>query len=273
MSEASQRPPARVSANTPSVARMNDYFLGGKDNFAADRDVAEQVLALAPEAKAMGEYVQAFRERAVRHLAEQGIRQFVNIGVGLPTERNVHEIAQAVGPKSQVVYVADDPVALNHSRALLATDERTGVVEGDILHPDELVADLVKRRLIDFDLPVAVLVFGGTLQYIPDDDGPQEKVARLRELLAPGSYLGLTHAVFDSRPDIRDAITDIFRKALGRPSGAPRTRDQALRFFDGLELVEPGFVYVRQWHNDEQVPDAEVRRAWVMAGVARKPEA
>ena len=96
MSEASQRPPARVSANTPSVARMNDYFLGGKDNFAADRDVAEQVLALAPEAKAKGEYVQAFRERAVRHLAEQGIRQFVNIGVGLPTERNVHEIAHEI---------------------------------------------------------------------------------------------------------------------------------------------------------------------------------
>lgn len=273
MSDASQRPSARVSASTPSVARMNDYFVGGKDNFAVDRDIAEQVLALAPEAKAMGEYVQAFRERAVRHLAEQGVRQFVNIGVGLPTERNVHEIAQAIAAESRVVYVADDPVALNHSRALLTTNERIGVVEGDILHPDELVAEPLMRRLIDFERPVAVLIFGGTLQYIPDDEGPQEKVARLRELLAPGSHLGLTHAVFDSRPDIRDAITDIFRKALGRPTGAPRTRDQALRFFDGLELVEPGFVYVRQWRNDEPVSDAETRRAWVMAGVASKPSA
>jgi O-methyltransferase involved in polyketide biosynthesis len=271
MSEASQRPSARVSASTPSVARMNDYFVGGKDNFAIDREVAEQVLALAPEAKAMGEYVQAFRDRAVRHLAAQGVRQFVNIGVGLPTERNVHEIAQAVGPESRVVYVADDPVALNHSRALLATDERTGVVEGDILHPDELVADPLMRRLVDFAEPVAVLIFGGTLQYIPDDQGPQEKMARLRELLAPGSHLGLTHAVFDSRPDIRDAISDIFRKALDRPSGAPRTREQALRFFDGLELVEPGFVYVRQWRNDEYVSHSEAQRAWVMAGVGRKP--
>lgn len=273
MSEASQRPSARVSASTPSVARMNDYFVGGKDNFAVDRDIADQVLALAPEAKAMGEYVEAFRERAVRHLAGQGVRQFVNIGVGLPTERNVHSIAQSIAPESQVIYVADDPVALNHSRALLATNERTGVVEGDILHPDELVADPVMRRLIDFEQPVAVLIFGGTLQYIPDDEKPQEKVARLRDLLAPGSHLGLTHAVFDNRPDIRDAISDIFRKALGRPTGAPRDREQALRFFDGLELVEPGFVYVRQWRNDAYISHSEIERAWVMAGVARKPHA
>ncbi|WP_336207325.1 SAM-dependent methyltransferase [Nonomuraea sp. LPB2021202275-12-8] len=269
MSDDSQQPAPRVSASVPSVARMNDYFLGGKDNFAADREAVQQVLALAPEAKAMGEHVQLFREKVVRHLVEQGVGQFVQIGSWLPTQRNVHEIAQAVEPETRVVYVADDPVALNHARALLATDERTGVVDGDILHPDELLADPVMGRLIDFDLPVAVLIFGA-LQYIPDDDAPYEKVARVCARLSPGSYLGITHAVFDSRPDIAEAIADIYRQALGRPSGGPRTRDQALRFFDGLELVEPGFVYIRQWRPRTPISDAEARQSWVCAGLARK---
>jgi hypothetical protein len=249
---------------------MNDFFLGGKDNFAADREAAAKILALAPEAKAMGEDVQGFRERSVRFLVEQGVRQFVHVGSGLPTQRNVHEIAQALVPETHVVYVADDLVALNHARALLATNERIGVVEGDVLHPDDLLADPGLRKLIDLDQPVAVLIFG-TLQYIPDQDGPFEKVSRLCSLLASGSYLGLTHAVFDTRPDIAERIADIYREALDRPEGGPRNRAEALRFFDGLELVEPGFAYVRQWRPEKPVSDYEAKKAWVVAGVARKP--
>ncbi|MEU8247805.1 SAM-dependent methyltransferase [Nonomuraea sp. NPDC048916] len=268
MSDASRRRP-RISAGTPNVARMNDYFIGGKDNFAADREAVEKVLALAPEARAMGEQVQAFRERVVRHLVEQGVRQFVHIGSWLPTARNAHEIAQSLAPDAHVVYVADDPVVLSHARAILATNEQTGVVEGDVLHPDELVDDPGLRRLIDLDRPVAVLIFG-SLQYIPDSDGPFESVARLCERLPAGSHLGLTHAVFDTRPDVAEQIADIYREALGRPDGGPRTRDQAARFFDGLELVDPGFVYARQWRPETPVSEQEAKKTWVAAGLARK---
>ncbi|WP_049572811.1 SAM-dependent methyltransferase [Nonomuraea sp. SBT364] len=268
MSDEPRRP--GVSAGTPSVARMNDFFLGGKDNFAADREAVARVLALAPEAKAMGEHVQVFREKVVRHLAQEGVTQFVHLGSWLPTQRNVHEMAQEIAPESRVVYAADDPVALNHARAILARDERVGAVEGSILRPDELVADPATRRLIDFDRPVAVLIFG-SLQYIPDGDGPFESVARLCALLPAGSYLGITHAVFDSRPDIAERIADIYRQALQRPSGGPRTRDQVARFFDGLELVEPGFVYVRRWRPESPVSEAEAAASWVVGGLARKP--
>ncbi|MEU4234666.1 SAM-dependent methyltransferase [Nonomuraea sp. NPDC026600] len=268
MSDAPQRP--GVSAGVPSVARMNDYFLGGKDNFAADREAAEKVLALIPDAKVMGEYVQEFRERVVRYLVEQGIRQFIHVGSGLPTKQNVHEVAQSLDPGAHVVYVADDPVALNHARALLATNARTGVVEGDILHPDAMLDDPALGQLIDFSRPVGVLIVG-SLQYIPDENDPFENVARLCERLAPGSFLCLTHAVFDGRPEIAEQIADVFREALNRPKGGPRNRDQALRFFDGLDLVEPGFIYVRQWHSDAPVSKQEEKRAWVLAGVAQKP--
>jgi hypothetical protein len=268
MNDTPRRP--GVSANAPSVARMNDYFLGGKDNFAADREAAARVLELIPDAKAMGEYVQEFRERVVRYLVEQGVTQFVHVSSGLPTKRNVHEVAQSLDPDANVVYVADDPVALNHARALLATNARTGVVEGDILHPDAMLDDPTLSQLIDFDRPVGVMIIGG-LQYIPDEDGPFENVARLCERLAPGSFLCLTHAVFDGRPEIAEQIADVFREALNRPKGGPRNRDQAVRFFDGLELVDPGFIYVRQWRSSTPVSDQEAKRAWVLAGVARKP--
>ncbi|GGO61072.1 SAM-dependent methyltransferase [Nonomuraea cavernae] len=270
MSDAPQRPP-HVAAGTPNVARMNDYFLGGKDNFAADREAVDKVLALAPEARLMGEEVQAWRDRAVRHLVGRGVRQFVHVGPWLPTDHHLHEIAQSLAPDSHVVYVADDPVVLSHSRAILATNEQTGVVEGGVLRPGELIDDPGLRRLIDLDRPVAVLIVG-SLQYIPDSDQPFENVARLCERLPAGSYLCLTHAVLDTRPDIAEQVADIYREALGRPDGGPRTRAQVARFFDGLELVDPGLVYVRQWRPETPVSEEEARKAWVVAGVARKPE-
>lgn len=270
MSDATQPPSPGVSASTPSVARINNYFAGGKDNFAIDRELAEKVLALAPEAKAMGEHVQEFRQRVVTHLVEAGVRQFLQIGAWLPVERNVHQIAQELAPESRAVYVADDPVALNHARALLATNERTGVAEGVILEPDAILDHPVTRRLIDLSQPVMVLLFG-MLQYIPDDFGAYESVAALCDRLAPGSYVAITHAVFDTRPDIAEAVADIYRDALKRPSGGPRTMAEAKRFFDGLELIDPGFVYVRQWRPHTPVSDAEAVKTWIAAGVGRKP--
>ncbi|MDA0632305.1 SAM-dependent methyltransferase [Nonomuraea sp. MCN248] len=269
MSDATPPVPG-VSASTPSVARINNYFAGGKDNFAIDREIAEKVLTLAPEAKDIGTHVQEFRQRVVAHLVKAGVRQFLQVGAWLPVQRNVHQIAQELAPESRAVYVADDPVALNHARALLATNERVGVAEGVILQPDKIVEHPVTRQLIDFSQPVMVLLFG-MLQYIPDDFGAYESVAALCDRLAPGSYVAITHAVFDTRPDIAEAVADIYRDALKRPTGGPRTMAEARRFFDGLELIEPGFVYVRQWRPETPVSDAEAVKHWVAAGVGRKP--
>jgi hypothetical protein len=268
MSDATQPRSPGVSASTPSVARINNYFAGGKDNFAVDREIAEKVLALAPEAKAMGEHVQEFRQRVVAHMVEAGVRQFLQIGAWLPTQRNVHQIAQEIAPESRAVYVSDDPVALNHARALLATNNRTGAAEGTILQPAKIFEHPVVRQLIDPSQPVMVLLIG-MLQYIPDDFGVYEAVAELRDLLPGGSYVTITHTVFDTRPDIAEAIADIYRAALNRPTGKPRTMADVRRFFDGMKLIEPGLVYVRQWRPETPVPDAEAVKTWIAAGVGR----
>lgn len=271
MSDATRRPPAGLDTSVPNVARMNDYFLGGKDNFAADRKAAEEVLAIAPEIRTMAKEGQAFLGRAVRHLVGQGITQFLTIGAGLPTQHNVHQVAQSLEPAARVVYVADDPVVLSHSLALLATDPRTAVVRGDVLHPDELLADPELRRLIDLERPVALLITSA-LQFIPDEDDPFKSVARLRDAVAVGSHLVIAHAVFDARPEAAGPLVDIYRKVLGRSEDASRTRQQVLRFFDGLELVDPGLVYIRQWRPDNPLAAQRPERTWTVAGVARKAD-
>src|SRR5512139_338043 len=157
MDEAS-RTPDELDTGTPNLARVSDYLLGGKDNFAADRRAAQELLAIAPEIKTMSEDYQAFHGRAVRFLAERGIRQFINLSGTLPTNRNTHEVAQSVVPDARVVYVADDPVVLVHARAILGRNPYTTVVEGDVRHPDELFADPRLRELLDLDQPIAVLV-------------------------------------------------------------------------------------------------------------------
>jgi O-methyltransferase involved in polyketide biosynthesis len=253
----------------PNIARMTDYFLGGKDNFAADRQAAEQILAIAPEILATAKAVQAFQERVVRYLVEQGITQFVNVGSGLPTQRNTHEVARSFSDDARVVYAVDDPVVLSHARAILGRDSHTAVVEGDVLHPDELIAHADLRKLIDFDRPLAILIFR-ELQYIPVEDKPFDHVARLRDSMPAGSYLALSHVVFDARPDAAAPIVDIYRQILSRSEAASRTREQVLRFFDGLELVEPGLVYVREWHPDNPLAAHMSEKAWSAGGVARK---
>jgi hypothetical protein len=157
---AARRALGEFDTTKPNIARMNDYFLGGKDNFAADRRAAEELLAIAPEIKPMAEENRRFLGRAVRFLAEQGIRQFFDIGSGLPTRQNTHEVARTVCPSARVVYADNDPVVISHGEAILAGEENTAVVKGDILHPQDLVAQPGVRRVIDFDEPMAVLIFG-----------------------------------------------------------------------------------------------------------------
>ncbi|WP_405139498.1 SAM-dependent methyltransferase [Sphaerisporangium sp. NBC_01403] len=269
MTDETRRAPAGLDTSAPNYARIANYFLDGKDNFAADREAAEQILAVAPEIRTMARESQAFQGRVIHYLVEQGVTQFVNVGAGIPGQQNTHQVAQSLTPDARVVYVSTDPVVLSHSRALLATDERTGVVEGDILHPAELLADPGLRRVIDVDRPFAVVVISA-LQFIPDVDDPFKRVAELRDLMPVGSHLVVIHAVFDSRPEAAGPIVDVYHRVLGRTEGAGRTRAQVAGFFEGMELVDPGLVYIRQWRPDNPLNVHRPEKAWLVGGVARK---
>lgn len=271
MTGAARRAHGEFDTSKPNIARMNDYLLGGKDNFAADRQAAEQLLAVAPGMKTMMAENRLFLGRAVRFLAQQGIRQFFDIGAGLPTRKNSHEVAREVAPDSRVVYVDDDPVAICHSQAILARDDRTAAVNGDILHPEELVADPVVRRVIDFDEPVAVLLCGA-LHFIPDSDDPLKRIAWLRDELVPGSYLVLSHGVSEGEPRNTSAIGEVFRTVLDRSEiVGPRPYEDVLRFFDGFDLVEPGLDYVRRWRPDNPLAAQAAEKVHKIGGVGRKP--
>ncbi|WP_214416687.1 SAM-dependent methyltransferase [Sphaerisporangium fuscum] len=261
--------PAGLDTSTPNHARIANYFLGGKDNFAADRKAAEELLAIAPEIRDMAREGQAFHTRVIRYLVEQGITQFLNVGAGMPSGNNTHQVAQGLTPDARVVYASRDPVVLSHSRALLATDERTGVVEGDILHPAELLAAHGLRRVLDLSRPVAVIVMSA-LQFVPDEDGPFKRVAELRDLLPDGSHLMVIHAVFDSRPEAAKPIVEVYKRVLKRNEDASRTREQVLGFFDGFELVDPGLVYVRQWRPENPLNVHRPEKDWLVGGVGRK---
>ncbi|MEV8635461.1 SAM-dependent methyltransferase [Streptosporangium sp. NPDC051023] len=270
MSDSARRPPAGLDTSVPNVARMNDYFLGGKDNFAADRRAAEQVLAVAPEIRMMARERQAFLGRTVGYLIGQGIDQFLVLGSGLPTRRNVHEVAQALLPGARVAYVADDPVVLSHSRALLATNSDTTVVSGHALRPDEVLTDPGLLRLVDLNRPVAALL-PHVLQFTPDEDDPLKSLALLRDSVVAGSHFVIAHAVFDTRPDAAEPLVAIYRQILGRNEGSSRTRKQVLRFFDGLDLVDPGLVYLRHWHPENPLTTRGPEKTWTVGGVGRKP--
>ena len=237
----------KIDTNTANVARMYDYYLGGKDNFEADRIAAEQVLAQMPGQRRSALENRRFLRRAVGFLAGQaGIDQFLDIGVGLPTQGAVHEVAHEVNPRSRVAYVDYDPVVVAHGNALLATRDQSVVVAEDIRRPRELLANPVIRGHLDFDRPIAVLVLA-IFHFVPDEDDPGAIAACLREALAPGSYLVLTHVCQELLPDKTAAARakDVYRKA-GQPIQA-RGTEEIRGFFGDFELVEPGLVPKHAW--------------------------
>jgi trans-aconitate methyltransferase len=243
----------------PNPARIYDYLLGGKDNYPADREVAEQVVAIAPVTRDVVRDNRAFLRRAVRFLAkEAGIRQFIDLGSGLPTHGNVHEIAQAVALDARVVYVDNDPMVVTHSRALLA-DDRTIAIQADLRDPDAILRHPEVRAFIDFQRPLALLAMA-ILHFIPDDQDPKGIVARFRDALPAGSYLAISHSTRDipARPDMTaEQMTEMGKKVerlyqLTTTSIVTRTRAQVERFFDGFELVDPGLVEIQVWRPDDQ---------------------
>jgi hypothetical protein len=246
-----------VNTGVPNPARIYDYLLDGKDNFPADRDVAEQLLAIAPVARDVVEDNRAFLRRAVRFLAgEAGIRQFIDIGSGLPTQGNVHEIAQAVAPDARVVYVDNDAMVVTHSRALLAGDN-TAAIRADLREPDVLLGHAELRELIDFDQPIALLLLA-ILHFFDDDQDPYGIVARFRDALPAGSYLAISHGTRDipERSDLSPAaMAEMGAKVerlyqLTTASLVTRTRAQVERFFAGFDLLEPGVVEIQLWRPD-----------------------
>ncbi|QYC42914.1 S-adenosyl methyltransferase [Nonomuraea coxensis DSM 45129] len=271
-----ERAPRGIDTTRPSVSRVYDFMLGGKDNYEADRMAARRALEVAPDAPQAARANREFLGRVVRFLAgEAGIRQFLDIGSGLPTQGNVHEIAQAVAPGSHVVYVDHDPIVLVHGRALLAVDDTTTVVEADLLDPEAILHNPEVRRLIDFERPVALLLLG-ILHHLADHENPGGITRRLMDRLVPGSYLAVSH-FHNPGPELPEvsrqayAAEKIFNETMG--TGRWRTREEILAYFDGLELLEPGLVPLPEWRPDEgdhAMPGITYHT--FVGGVARKPE-
>jgi hypothetical protein len=257
--------PFGIDTTVPTTARMYDYWLGGTDNFAADRVAALAVSEVAPEARLIAVENRKFLRRAVRYLAaEAGITQFLDIGTGLPTQGNVHQVAQAISPGARVVYVDNDPMVLAHSRAL-KTGGNTVVIEADLREPQAIVDHADTRRLIDFSQPLAVLLVA-VLHFVSDDDDPSGIITTLRGAVSSGSHLVISHVTGDIRPETAARAEAQYKKVT---SGATlRNRDQILGFFSGLDLIDPGVVQVPYWHPDDEPTD--VGKIWILGGVGRK---
>jgi hypothetical protein len=257
-----------IDTSVAHPARVYDYWLGGKDNFAADREAAERVLAVSPGLRWRIQANRRFLARAVRYLAEEaGIRQFLDIGTGIPSANNTHQVAQEAAPDARIVYVDNDPIVLSHARALLTSGPRgaTQYVHGDAREPGPIIESAAET--LDFRQPVALMLIG-VLHLIQDSEDPWGLVAWLMAQLPAGSYLAISHPAIDIAPGQAEAQRR-YNERVSTPQTL-RDRDQVARFFEGLELVEPGLVYVHTWRPGEfDTAPEDATSAW--GGVARKP--
>jgi SAM-dependent methyltransferase len=262
--------PEGIDIDRPSAARVYDYWLGGSHNFAVDREVARGVTAVVPDTARIMQANRAFLHRAVGFLIEQGVRQFLDLGSGIPTLGNVHEVAQKAAPDAKVVYVDVDPVAVAHSRHILTGNANAAVIQGDLRYVGTILGDPAVQGLLDFTKPVAVLMMA-VLHFLPDSDDPADIIARFRDALAPGSYLVLSHGTQDHLSD--EAVktgNEMFSRTATPFVG--RRRDEVERLFAGFELVPPGLVWSVEWrpeHPDEVGPSPERSAAYVGVGLKR----
>ncbi len=265
-----QRLPDEIDTSVPQSARVYDYWLGGKDNFPADRALAEAIIEQVPTIRIQVRAQRAFLGRAVRYLtAEAGIRQFLDVGTGIPTAGNVHDVAQAIAPESRVLYVDNDPIVLAHSRALLQQrpEGQLAFILADLRDPESILADPTLAKTLDLAQPVG-LVLIGIMHHLRDDDDPRRIVATLVDALAPGSYLVLSQTTPDFDPEAMRGLAAVSEQG-GIPN-VPRTLAETEPFFAGLELVPPGLVPIVSWRPDPE-DDQDPRSVYVYGGVARKP--
>jgi hypothetical protein len=256
-----------VNASMPNVARIYDYLLGGKDNYSADREAAVGLMRLIPDALAACRHNRHFLKSAVEFLAgEAGIRQFIDIGTGLPTQGNVHEIACGIDPDARVLYADYDPVVVSHAQALLASDKSVVAINGDLRRPDGILGSPELRALINLEEPVAVLLVA-VLHFITDDENPYAIVGKLKAAMAPGSYLVLSHITADEVPcETSLRAQDVYQRATAPAS--PRSHAAITGFFHGLEILEPGVADVCAWRTGHQ--PLRTSRTLIYAGVAKK---
>jgi len=237
------------NVNVPSSARVWNYWVGGKDNFAADRVAGEQILEAMPTLRMIAQLSRRFLVDVVHELAaEQGIRQFLDIGTGLPTADNTHDVAQRAAPDSRIVYADYDPIVLAHARALLTStpEGKTDYIQADVRDPEVILSEA--RQTLDFSEPVAVILIF-VMHFVPDAERPHDVVRRLMEPLPPGSYLVMAHAASDIAADSMAAGADAYNERVSAQI-TPRDRAGVRRFFDGLEMTGPGVVPLAQWSGD-----------------------
>jgi hypothetical protein len=260
--------PEGVETDRPSVARLYDFFLGGHHNYAADRELGRRLIQAEPHAKYIVAQNRLFLGRAVRYLIDVGIRQFLDLGSGIPTQENVHEIAHRGDPEARVVYVDNDPGVVAHSKHLLRGNPLASVINADLREPQTVLQHPEVRRLIDFDRPVGLLMVT-VLHFVPDEADPFGVVTKFAASLVPGSYLVISHATNEAAPGAAAKVEDLYKNAT--TSAHTRSAAQISRFFDGFTLVDPGLVYLPAWRPEGDAPPTpDSERAWFYSGVGRK---
>ncbi|MFI7337223.1 SAM-dependent methyltransferase [Streptomyces sp. NPDC050085] len=257
--------PRTIDITQPNLARMHDYYLGGKDNYPADRKVCEDLLEFAPSTRAVAASNRHFLQRLIPYLAtEHHIRQFLDLGSGLPTQNNTHDIAQAAAPEARVVYVDNDPMVFAHSRALLAGARNTAVLHADLRSPKSITQHPEVKGFIDFHQPVAAL-YVSVLHCIPDDDQPEKVLRDMAALLPAGSVLVVSQLISDDAA-MRDTITDLMRDALPGQWGKVRRRQDVEGYFRDLELLKPGLVDVSTWPTGTVLGPRPSSKEWIEYG-------
>lgn len=256
--------PATVDTDTPSAARMYDYYLGGAHHFACDRELAKQVVGLIPDAQFAAWANRKFLQRAVRWcVQDRAITQFIDVGCGLPTVGATHEVARSVDPYTRIVYVDNEPVAIAHSELILENMAGIGVVAADLRRPSSFLDDPTTQRLIDFTEPTAVIL-AAVMHFVVADDDPVGIMRQIRASLAPGSVVVISHGTADSDPAVMD-VADLYEQSQNH--AAVRTRHEVETLFDGLRLVAPGVVWVPDWHPTEAGSVIESARSRLYGGV------
>ncbi|RII20543.1 S-adenosyl methyltransferase [Streptomyces sp. YIM 130001] len=259
----------RIDTSKPHPARVYDWYLGGKDNYPADEELGRQIATFEPTAKYGAQHNRWFMHRATRHLAGRaGIKQFLDIGTGIPTEPNLHQVAQSITPDARVVYGDNDPIVLAHAAALLrgTPEGATEYLQVDVRDPDRILE--LAAKVLDFDQPMAVSLIA-VLHFVTDEDGAYDTVRRLMDAVAPGSHLALTLVASDYDPERTREAVEMYK--AGGVTLVPRSREEFGRFFTGLELVDPGIVWLPDWRPD--LAEDEIRDGAAVplyAGVARK---
>jgi SAM-dependent methyltransferase len=265
-----QELPPEINTGVPQSARVYDYWLGGKDHFPADRALGDAIAEALPTIRTQVRGQRAFLGRAVRYLAgDAGVRQFLDIGTGIPSAGNVHDVAQEIAPESRVLYVDNDPIVLTHARALMGGkgEGRVAFIQADLREPEAILGDPAVARTLDLDRPVG-LVLVGVMHHLRDDDDPRRVVATLVGALAPGSYLVLSQTTPDFDPEAMGALAAASEQ--GGIANVPRSLADTEPFFAGLELVEPGLVPLATWRPDPGAAQ-DPRGVYAYGGVARKP--